>query len=222
MSEVVEYRGRRINERSFFEPIYDPHLAKNLEEGDFDESDWDLKHNKGPCRRIFKGEALEKNVGRFAKFKGITFSECDLIGPFKGVVVFDNCDFKKCEFRGEFNNVKFSNCEFEESSLSLVKLNNCQFRDCVYSEIGLSGNETQLVSTDITHPSKFLAAAVTNLNHLPENRDAEYQQLRLQQTQATLARVILQNQSAEGSDSSYYDAVKAATLYGTRVRTHSQ
>ncbi|MEP0454187.1 MAG: pentapeptide repeat-containing protein, partial [Roseibium sp.] len=133
-------------------------------------------------------------------------------------ITYKKCTFKKCDFRGDFTNVKFSNCIFNTSSLSLVKFHNCQFRDCKFVNIGVSGNETQFILSDITNPGDFLKAASTNLLHLPDGTTKEYQLLRLEQTKATLARVILSNQSTEGSDLSYYDAVKASTLYGTRSR----
>lgn len=214
-----DYSGRRVNPKTFFEPVYDPSLPAKLSDNDFKERDWNFDNDKGPCRYTLRGEALLEKHGKFNKFEKITFTECDFVGVFDtGALVFSNCVFDKCEFRGEFRNVKFSNCDFKDSSLSLLKFYNCQLRDCSYKRIGLSGNETQLFSTDITHPGRFLAAATTNTDHLPEGINKEYQLLRLQRTRATLARVILQNQASEGSDESYYDAVKAATLYGTISR----
>tara|TARA_R100001369_G_scaffold89242_1_gene126668 strand:- start:1994 stop:3073 length:1080 start_codon:yes stop_codon:yes gene_type:complete len=215
MSEETKYAGRRINAHAFFEPIYDPELSKILKHDDFGKGSWDFSQHKGPCKFVFNGDDLEKD---YAKIDGITFLECDFFGIQGKAITFKKCIFKKCDFRGDFTNVKFSNCTFDTSSLSLVKFHNCQFRDCIFVNIGVSGNETQFILSDITNPGKFLKAASTNLLYLPKGTTEEYQLLRLEQTKATLARVILSNQSTEGSDLSYYDAVKASTLYGTRSR----
>lgn len=215
MSEATSYAGRRINPHAFFEPIYDPKLADNLQPHEFGVGSWDFSQHKGLCRFIFNGGDLKKDYDRI---ESISFLECDFFGVQGKAITFKKCTFTKCDFRGEFRNVKFSNCTFNTSSLSLVKFHNCQFRDCVFFNIGVSGNETQLVLSDITNPGDFLKAASTNLEYLPAGKTREYQLLRLEQTKATLARVILSNQSTEGSDLSYYDAVKASTLYGTRSR----
>ncbi|MGZ2258149.1 anti-phage Hailong system effector protein HalA [Roseobacter sp. A03A-229] len=215
MTEANSYNGRRINSNAFFEPIYDPELAKNLSPEDFGVGSWDFSQQKGPCKFVFKGDDLKKD---YEKIDGIIFLECDILGVQGKAITFKKCIFTKCDFRGEFRNVKFSNCTFDTSSLSLVKFHNCQFRDCTFVNIGASGNETQFVLSDITNPGDFLKAVSTNLLHLPSGKTKEYQLLRLEQTKATLARVVLSNQSTEGSDLSYYDAVKASTLYGTRSR----
>ena len=215
MSTENSYKGRRINPNVFFEPIYDPELSNSLNASDFGTGNWNFAQQKGPCRFVFKGEDIGND---YAKIDGISFLECDFFSVQGKAITFKDCKFKKCDFRGDFTNVKFSNCTFETSSLSLVKFHNCQFRDCTFSEIGISGNETQFVLSDITNPGDFLKAASTNLSFLPEGTTEQYQTLRLKQTKATLARVILSNQSTEGSDHSYYDAVKASTLYGTRSR----
>lgn len=217
MVEASSYKGRRINSNSFFEPIYDPELSKKLRPDDFKKGSWDFSQQKGPCRFIFLGEDLKKN-GDYPRVDSVTFLECDIFGIQGKAVTFKNCIFTKCDFRGEFINVKFSNCTFDSSSISLVKFHNCQFRECVFIKIGASGNETQFVLSDITNPGDFIRAVSTNLSHLPKETTKEYQLLRLEQTKATLARVILGNQSTEGSDLSYYDAVRASTIYGTRSR----
>jgi hypothetical protein len=215
MTDAKRYNGRRVNAKAFFEPIYDPQLAAELQPEDFGAGSWDFSQNRGPCRYIFNGEDIKKD---YCRVECISFLECDILSIQGKAITFRDCTFNKCDFRGEFSNVKFSNCTFVNSSLSLIKFHNCQFRDCKFNNIGVSGNETQFVLCDITNPSDFLKAASTNLEYIPENVTKEYQLLRLEKTKATLARVILSNQSTEGSDSSYYDAVKASTLYGTRSR----
>lgn len=215
MTDTVSYNGRRINAKVYFEPIYDPKLTETIKATDFGVGSWDFSQNKGPCRFIFNGDDLKKP---YDKIEDVTFLECDILGVQGEAITFKVCTFNKCDFRGEFRNVKFSNCTFTTCSLSLVKFHNCQFRDCTFINIGVSGNETQFVLSDITNPGDFLRAASTNLEYLPADTTKEYQLLRLEKTKATLARVILSNQSTEGSDSSYYDAVKASTLYGTRSR----
>lgn len=209
------YKGRRINPKSYFEPIYDPSLEEKLKDTDFGVGSWDFSQQKGPCRFVFRGEDLG---GDYAKIDKINFLECDFFEIKGKGITFKSCTFKKCDFRGCFANVKFSECTFDTSSLSLVIFQNCQFRGCTFENIGVSGNETQFVRSDITNPSAFLKAASTNLHYLPPGKTEDYQLLRLAQTKATLARVILSNQSTEGSDESYYDAVKASTLYGTLSR----
>jgi len=215
MNNSSIYDGRRIKPNAFFEPIYDPKLAESLQAHDFRVGSWDFSQQKGPCRFVFNGDDLKKDYDKIDKIK---FLECDFFGVQGKAITFKKCIFEKCDFRGEFKNVKFSNCTFDTSSLSLVKFDNCQFRDCIFFDIGVSGNETQFVLSDITNPGDFLKAASTNLHYLPAGKTREYQLLRLAQTKATLARVILSNQSTEGSDLSYYDAFIASTLYGTRSR----
>jgi uncharacterized protein YjbI with pentapeptide repeats len=219
VAEQTNYAGRRVNRNTFFEPVYDPALIAKIKETDFQDGNWNFDNERGPCRYILKAESLKEGEKLFYKFEKVIFDECDFTGIFDFAnIVFSNCAFIKCDFSGELHNVKFSNCKFEDTSLSLLKMYNCQLRECSYKRIGLSGNETQIFSTDITHPGRFLAASTTNLNHLPDGVKKEYQLLRLNNTRAKLARIILQNQATEGSDESYYDAVKAATLYGTMSR----
>ncbi|MFC0161380.1 hypothetical protein CDZ97_27845 [Mameliella alba] len=178
---MTDYDGRRINPKVFFEPIYDPELAEQLNSNDFVERSWDFSQDKGPCRYVFNGGDLN---GDYYKIELVNFFECDLFNVKGKAITFKDCSFNKCDFRGEFINVKFSNCTFETSSLSLVKFYNCQFRDCKFVKIGVSGNESQFVLSDITNPSDFLRAASTNLDHLPDGKMEEYQLLRLEQTRA--------------------------------------
>lgn len=210
---------RRVNPHSFFEPMYAPDPATPFPEDCFQDSDWDFATNKGPCRLTFSADALYKSDLKdrpFVKFEGITFSECDFRGKFeRNIVQFQNCTFALCDFGGsEFHNDKFTSCTFIDTSFTLAKFFNCQIRNCKFERIGASGNETQLLSTDLTNPGEFIDATTTNLEHLPDGVRPEYQRLRLQQTKGTLSKVILHNLSKEGADFSYYDAVKSAQLHG--------
>lgn len=210
---------RRVSPKSFFEPMYEPNPDEPFGEDSFQESDWSFATNKGPCRLTFSAESLYSSEFRdlpFFRVENITFIECDFRGKFdKNIIQFQNCTFHLCDFGGsEFHNDKFTLCTFQDTSLTLTKFLNCQIRDCNFERIGASGNETQFFQTELTNPGKFIDAMMTNLTHLPDGVRAEYQNLRLQTTKGTLSKVILNNLSKEGSDFSYYDAVKTAQLQG--------
>lgn len=208
---------RRTNPKSFFEPMYSPSPAEPFADDSFENSDWDFTNNKGPCRFTFSAKTLEAEGLPYRKVESITFLECDFLGKFKnGIIHFHKCTFDMCDFGGsEFTNDKFTSCIFKNTSFTLTKFFNCQMRDCEFEEIGISGNETQFVSTDLTNPGALIEAATTNLKYLPDYVGAEYQKLRLELTKGTLSKVILHNLAKEGSDYSYYDALKTAQLHGT-------
>lgn len=209
---------RRVNPKSFFEPMYTPDPLVPFEGDSFKNSDWDFSNNKGPCRLTFSAELFNEKYeeSSFEKFENIKFIECDFRGKFEGKILhFHNCKFELCDFGGsEFHNDKFTSCEFDKTSFTLTKFYNCQIRNCKFSDIGVSGNETQFFSTDLTNPGDFIDAASTNLKYLPDGRRPEYQKLRLEMTKGTISKVILHNLAKEGADYSYYDAVRAAQLHG--------
>lgn len=207
-------RNRRVN--NFWEPMHDPSFKEKY--GIFKREEWEPTTNKGPSQTTFSEDNLLKSGSK--RFDSITFSECDFTGDFgkSDTIIFNECEFILCDFgTSTFNNVKFTMCKFQQTSFTQTRFNNCQLRSCIYDRIGISGNETQLNSTEIDNPSEFIKAAYTNTKQLPANVSASYQLLRLSLTRATVARVILDNLAREGSEESYYDAVKASTLAGCRA-----
>lgn len=210
MANKLETSERR--RKNYWEPIYAPKPTQKFELGD-----WDFEHKDSVVKCIYR---VPNNTTIRQNLKNIKFNECDFSEDYSQMdIAFDSCTFYKCDFgRSRWKRVKFRNCTFQLTSLTVCKFENCEFRDCTFDKIGISGNETQLPNTLITNPRSFIEAAYTNLEYLPKDVKQFHQKNRLIQTQSTLARVILANIASEGSETTYYDAVSTATIYGTKAR----
>ena len=199
---------RQRRTKNYWEPIYNPELT-----GEFVDHDWNFENNKGPTKCTFLAEKLPQRDVQI--FGSIHFQECDFSGVFsENRLIFKNCKFTFCDFGlSKFQNEKFSECEFHDCSFTQSDFKESEFRNCVFERIGISGNETKLEGTLITNPGKFILGAVTNTKYLPANKSAFEQKLKLQETKSTVARILLANLTNEGSERTFYDAVKTSTIY---------
>ncbi len=168
---------------------------------------------------------LKKMAGARRAFaiKGIGFEQCNFRGDFDFVQLsFSNCNFTLCDFGyAKWERVKFNNCKFSKCSFTMVALDLCQFIDCQWECIGISGNETSISRSNISNPYQFIHSAWTNLDpHLlqQKNTNPSFQVMRLEQSKAKLARILLNNLEQYGDDSSYYEGVKTYLNQNIRSR----
>lgn len=200
-------RTKRIE--NWWEPVYDKETPA------FDLGVWngDRCHENRTFKR-FNGGSIQK------KIKNVTFKNCDFEDDFdEKRYVFEDCKFIKCDFGGsKWKKSKFRSCEFRLTSFSLSTFHDCEFRDCTFVKIAFSGNATDITDTIVTNPMAFISAAEVFVAHLPDHISAKYQRAHLKITQSNLSRILMYNLSREGSESSYYDAVKCRTLMSARAR----
>jgi len=64
----------------------------------------------------------------------------------------------------------------------------------------------------------FIRAADVFKDQIPSHISVRYQRAQLRLTQSNLARILMDNLSKEGSEESYYEAVKCRTLMAARAR----
>lgn len=154
------------------------------------------------------------------RVKGSIFNCCDFEDDFtERTYLFEDCAFNICDFGGSrWKYSKFRSCNFHLTSFSVSTFLNCELRDCSFSKSGMSGNTTVITDTLITNPSSFLLSADIFPDQLPENVSEKYQNAHMIVTQSTLSRIIMDNLSREGSDESYYDAVKSRMLLSAKAR----
>lgn len=181
------------------------------------DSDWDFDHNTGKTNVTLLAEKLPKEY-QDIKFK--TFICCDFVGDFKDYSVkFTNCEFKHCDFgKSHWDNARFRRCTFRETSFSISTFDDCEFRDCKYHSILYSGNTTKIDGTLITNPQDFLLNTRSFIENLPIGTSPTFQRANLRETQSTFSRIILANLGKEGSETTYYEAIKSFTLLSSRAR----
>ena len=74
----------------------------------------------------------------------------------------------------------------------------------------MSGTETRISDTVVTNPEAFISAAYTNLDPdvlRQNNTNVSYQRMRLEQSKAKLARLLVSNLERHGDDKGYYEAI---------------
>ncbi len=180
-------------------------------------SDWCFEHNTGPEKTSFKSENFP-SVNDM-KIDEVKFNRCDFEGDFETKIIFKNCIFDLCDFGlSTFVSTKFTNCTFIRCSFSQCTLKNCEFRDCNYQRIHFSGNETEIPGTMINKPSDFVFGGEAFTDHLPEGVSARYQRFRFLETRSNFSRSLLANLQLEGSEDTYYDCVKTATICEDKAR----
>ncbi|MDR6182768.1 anti-phage Hailong system effector protein HalA [Asaia bogorensis] len=200
----VEVRKRRT--QNWWEPIFTETPPES-----FSRSNWNFKNNRGPIHTLFDADDLKTQSTLV--LQGITFEECDFQGVFKVQIVFKDCRFVRCDFGlSTFYKTKFTRCSFSFSTFTQCTLQNCELRNCNYDHIFFSGNETELPSTLIAEPQKFISGSCAPTENLPAGKSRYDQKLRFLETRATLARALLINLTSEGSEESFYEAVKLATV----------
>lgn len=181
------------------------------------ECDWNFDHDTGKNEVTLTAEKLDEN---YIEVKHKKFVCCDFTGDFKRhTVKFTGCEFEQCDFgKSEWNRAKFRSCKFQETSFSISTFSDCEFRDCKYQDILYSGNTTKIDGTLITNPRDFLLNTQSFVDHLPGGTSAAFQRANLRETQSTFARIVLDNLRKEGSESTYYEAIRSATLLSSRSR----
>jgi hypothetical protein len=159
-------------------------------------------------------------VPTLIRIKLVNFKNCDYEGSFEEYrYIFDGGSFAGCDFGGSvWKQSKFRKCSFYKTSFSISTFKDCEFRDCNFFEIAFSGNTTIIPGTLITNPSKFIKAASIFEDQIPVSVSARFQKAQLRVTQSTLSRIIMDNLSREGSEESYYEAVKCRTIMAARAR----
>lgn len=209
-ADSVPARDRRKN--NWWEPMFS---GTNCD--DFKVSDWDFSNNKGPSKLLFRADKISSQ--RSLRVSDVMFEDCDFQGEFKTQLIFKNCRFKKCDFGlSTFVRAKFTDCDFVDTSFSQCTFENCEFRTCNYSGISFSGNETLLPKTLITEPYKFIFGGKAAVGNLPSGKKRCIQELRFEETRSTLSRSILANLQSEGSEDTYYSAVRTASVCEDRAR----
>ena len=208
--DSINARTRRT--KNWWEPMYSAECAEN-----FKIADWDFKNNKGPSYLVYRSSELNGDLSDPIVL--INFSECDFLGDFQHLLVFKDCTFTNCDFGlSTFIRAKFTRCTFKNTSFSQCKLQNCEFRDCKYIDISFSGNETQIPATLITEPKNFIFGGKAAVGKLPKNKSSIIQKLKFEETRSTLSRSILANLQSEGSETTYYSAVRTASICEDRAR----
>lgn len=208
-------KKKRLN--NWWEPIYFPDAP------DFKKHNWEFKHSDSAKHCVFLACNLPSQ-GDFHRYEGKRFDCCDFEGDFAAKlnnqnIKFTNCVFIKCDFGESFwKNASFRNCQFMKTSFTLSTFVECEFRNCYFEDIAYSGNRTSIPGTLITNPSQFLNAASAFLNHLPDNVSGSYQKTKLIETKSNMSRVLLSNVMSEGSEATYYEAVRASTLLAAQAR----
>lgn len=184
---------------------------------DFKISDWDFDNNNGPRYFILRAQDL---AGASVKpISGVTFKDCDFHGLFETQLIFKNCTFDSCDLGlSTFRRAKFTNCTFIDTSFSQAVFENCEFRICSYCRISFSGNETQIPKTLITEPHRFIFGGQAAVGNVPDDKSALVQKLRFEETRSTLSRTLLANLQSEGSEDTYYAAVRTASICEDRAR----
>ncbi len=203
-------RGRRT--KNWWEPMFDANAPAS-----FSVSDWNFSNNRGPRCTLFLAEKMPDATTLVVK--DIDFQDCDFQGTFERKIVFKDCKFTRCDFGlSTFSRTKFSGCSFYASSFTQCTLENCEFRNCKYEKIFYSGNETQIPRTLIAEPYQFLFGACATVDSVPQGKSRFEQRARFEETRSTIARALLANLHSEGSEDTYYAAVKASTLSENRAR----
>lgn len=194
----------------FWDPLYDP--ADNAE---YPPSDWDFQHTTGIKHRICNANDLKRITNERLVFaiKKVSFERCNFRGKFDFVqLAFSECNFELCDFGyAKWQKVKFTKCKFKKCSLTMLTFYQCQFIDCTWEDIAISGNETLIFKSAISNPQEFIQSAYTCLNEdvlRQNNTNSNYQKMRLEQTKAKVARIVLTNLERYGDDESYYSAIK--------------
>lgn len=206
---------RQRRETCWWETTYDPKLVGALADGT-----WTFDHDVGPTKKFFTSEALQSHVdaGGIAVFRDIIFTQCDFQGHFhlSSQIVFNNCSFINCDLSlSTWENVKFSSCTFSTVSLGQATIRDCEFRGCIWQDISFSPNAFELHDTYISNPSDFIKSATTNLDPVvleAKNASAFEQKMRLETTKAIIARRVWKMLQNEGSEDTYYEALKTFLL----------
>lgn len=216
-------RGNYKRQRSYWEPVYAPHVSPSLHT-----FDWKTKNVKAIKECVCEADVLEATAShpRYS-LKEFQFETCDFSGDFNFTkFTFDRCVFLNCDFSDSFwFEAKFSRCTFKRVSFSTAILRNCQFLECKWEDIGISSTEMHLENCKVSNPYSFIQAAYTNLDPQvlkQNNTDPSYQGFRLEGTKAKVARVLLSNLQGQGDDESFYDAVKAYTTQAIKAKIHGQ
>lgn len=181
----------------------------------FKDGVWDFTNNNGPqyCTFDLSTEKSAKIIPE------VTFTNCDFKGKSCTFFLFKNCNFKFCDFGlSTFRKAKFTNCTFEKTSFTQATFFDCEFRDCKFKEIGVSGNSTILEKTLITNPRDFIRSAFTNTENLPKGKTKIEQKAKLEETKSTISRIILYNLSKEGSERTFYEAIKANNIQESKSK----
>lgn len=203
-------RKKRL--KNYWEPIHDPKTPDC-----FKDIGWDFTNNNGPKYCTLNITKIDK----FTAIEDVNFTNCDFEGKNENIIVFKKCSFEKCDFGStHFHRVKFTDCKFTLCSLTLSSFIDCEFRGCSFERIGLSGNETVLEKTLITNPQTFIRAAYTKLESLPDSKTQFEQRAKLEETKSTLSRIILTNLTKEGSERTFYEAVKTTTIQESRAKIY--
>ncbi|MCZ7452318.1 pentapeptide repeat-containing protein [Rhizobium rhizogenes] len=204
----VEPRIREKRKSSFWEPVYDPTDSDVFPYSTWPEAVNERREHVTLSIRHFPWELQDKVV-----FSKVNFSKCDFEGDFTSFTpTFKGCKFEYCDFGfSKWKRAKFKDCTFTGCSFSIATFEECEFRGSLYSQIGLSGNETFLQGTTFTNPEKFLNSAYTCTSQKilkEKGRSIEYQLMRLEGTKATIARTLLHSSSNSGDEEIYYTCVK--------------
>ncbi|EAP83416.1 pentapeptide repeat-containing protein [Sulfitobacter sp. EE-36] len=161
-----------------------------------------------------------EEVNNQLRNKLVTFKNCDFEDSLDETrYIFEQCTFSGCDFGGSvWKQSKFRGCRFDRTSFSISTFKDCEFRECEFSNIAFSGNTTVIPDTLITNPSQFIGAASIFEDQIPDDVSTSFQKAHLRVTQSTLSRIIMDNLSREGSEESYYEAVKCRTIMAARAR----
>lgn len=202
-TNVPVKKGKRSR---YWEPIFEADFP-----GVTDQFDWNKSRTTEVENCVCRADALNDSGKSY--FKDINFLKCDFRGDFNLTkLTFTACSFEYCDLGSStWRNVKFQKCKFKSSSITMATFVKCQLVDCEWSDIGFSGNETRIDDCLITNPKEFIASAYTNIDPdiLKDNGTTpHYQKMRLESTKTTVARAVLISLERNGSDRSYYEAVK--------------
>jgi len=188
-------------------------------------SDWDFDSNMGPKNAFLPAAALlaRKQIGEPYKLTKLTFEQCDFQGDFdhKPTMQFNECRFSKCDFAySNWHYTSFRNCEFKDCSFSLTSFQECEFRDCNWAKIGFAGHKTVMNRTFITNPKEFIEAGFSGSDPARQNdkQHAAFQKYRLENTKAHLARGLLYSHEVVGDDETYYWTAQLHDLQQAKAR----
>lgn len=207
-------RNRRTG--NYWEPIYSTNEISNFTEKDFTDNSL-----TGFQNATFNSKNDLLNDNKTIIIENKNFAECDFSGEFKAKIVFKKCDFHKCDFgTSQWNKAKFTSCKFAFTSFTQSIFHDCEFRDCGWSNVKFSGNETNIEKTIITNPVDFIESFYYTEETILKKKDINIRSDRAksEETKLTMSKIILKNLELEGSDDSYYSALKIYNIQSSKAR----
>ncbi|WP_370282677.1 pentapeptide repeat-containing protein [Pseudooceanicola sp.] len=196
--------------KNHWEPFYDPEDEEAFSIGEWpgDEQSY--------SRKVFYAKLAPEHTNYMIVDKAFSF--CDFDGDFErdfagSSITFKRCTFTSCDFRSSIlSKVKFSDCKFCCTSFSQCRLLDCIFSRCTYDSIYASGGGTEIKDTTIDNPEHFVEAITVNVKNVPHFVSIRFQTLKINETKSVMARLLLANLRNEGSNESFFEAIKTSSI----------